>query len=220
MNEALHDVYERLLTAFGPQHWWPGESTFEVMVGAILTQNTTWQNVERAIENLRGADALSPAAIYQMPDEELAETIRPAGYYRLKSRRLKNLVALVMEKHEGALRELLQLPADELRAELLSVNGIGPETADSIVLYAAEQPIFVVDAYTARVLKRHGWIEPEADYHAIQALFHDNLPDDTALFNEYHALLVRVGNRFCKPTPKCEECPLVELLPEGGPCEI
>ena len=221
MVNTLTDVYRRLLDAYGPQQWWPAESRFEIMVGAVLTQNTSWNNVESAIENLRDVDALSIGAIHQMSDEELAETIRPAGYYRLKARRLKNLVTMVVQQHDGSLDSLFGQATDDLREQLLRVNGIGPETADSIALYAAEKPTFVVDAYTARVFKRHGWLEPEAGYYEIQQRFHDDLPrDDVPLFQEYHALIVQVGKRFCKPQPMCDECPLLDLLPPSGVVEL
>jgi endonuclease-3 related protein len=215
----LRDVYERLYHAFGPQHWWPGQSPFEVMVGAVLVQNTAWKNVERAIDNLREADLLEPHALAAVPEAELAELIRPAGYYRLKTRRLKNLLDFLIEEYDGSLDEMFASGADALRPQLLAVNGVGPETADSILLYACQLPVFVVDAYTARVLKRHGWIEPEADYHAIQDYFAAHLEEDVVLYNEYHALLVRVGHLHCRKTPKCDECPLREMLPEGGPQE-
>jgi endonuclease-3 related protein len=221
MAKMLQQVYRRLLAALGPQQWWPADSPFEVMVGAVLTQNTSWKNVERAIDNLRDVDALTIVAIEQMTDEELAETIRPAGYYRVKARRLKNLVAMIVDQHHGSLDSLFGQSTDSLREQLLTVNGIGPETADSIVLYAAEKPSFVVDAYTARILKRHGWIEPEADYYGMQQRFLDDLPrDDTELFKEYHALIVVVGKQFCKPKPQCDRCPLADMLPEGGIVEL
>ena len=188
-------------------------------MGAILTQNTSWKNVERALEQLRSAEALDPHVIHDLSAEELAELIRPAGYYRLKAKRLKNLVGVVIDEFGGNLPALLELDRDALRERLLRINGVGPETADSIVLYAAQQPLFVVDRYTARVLKRHGWIEPEADYHQIQAEFHAALPRDTALFNEYHALIVKVGGSYCGREPKCDGCPLADMLPEGGPYE-
>lgn len=217
MPKILRNAYRRLFDAFGPQHWWPGESPWEIVVGAVLTQNTSWNNVERAIENLRDADALDLDRLHTMPTDELAELIRPAGYYRVKARRLKNLIELIVNRFDGSLEELFALGQHRLRDELLAVNGIGPETADSIVLYAAQFPTFVVDAYTARILKRHGWIEPEADYDAIKDYFESNLVSDVRLFNEYHALLVRLGKEFCRKTPKCDECPLVHLLPESGP---
>ena len=212
----LLEVYDRLLDAFGPQHWWPGESPFEVMVGAILVQNTAWRNVATAIENLRDEGLLEPQRLYELPARELQSLIRPAGYFRLKAERLRNLLRLVVEEYEGNEATLLALDSQALREKLLSVKGVGPETADSIVLYAAEQPKFVVDAYTFRVLARHGWIGYGADYYEMQDLFELHLPQDVALYNEYHALLVRVGHMYCRKRPKCEACPLCELLPEGG----
>jgi len=213
----LRGVYRRLLNHFGPQQWWPGENAFEVMVGAVLTQNTNWRNVERAIDNLRAADVLNLTAMYELRIDELADLIRPAGYFRLKAQRLRNLLELVVQRYEGSLDALFAVEQDRLRDALLAVNGVGPETADSILLYAGEKPTFVVDAYTHRVLKRHGWIEREADYHAIKHLFEKHLRPDVALFNEYHALLVRVGNQFCRKQPKCDACPLAAVLPADGP---
>ena len=221
MTATLDEIYRVLLDAYGPQNWWPGESPFEVMIGAVLVQNTAWKNVERAIDNLRQAELLEPVALYEVAHEELEELIRPAGYFRMKTRRLRNLLEYLFQRHEGSLEAMFAVDSETLRADLLAINGIGPETADSILLYAAEKPIFVVDTYTSRVLKRHGWIEHEADYHEIQGFFHATLGRDTALYNEYHALLVRVGHLHCRKTPKCEECPLVSLLPETGiqhPC--
>ncbi len=216
---VLQTAFEKLAAAYGPQHWWPGETPFEVLVGAVLTQNTSWQNVERALDNLRESGTLDLSELHKIPTEELAELIRPCGYYNQKAKRLKNLVRYVVEQHHGDLRACLEQPLHELREQLLSVNGVGLETADSIVLYAAHLPLFVIDAYTARVLKRHGWIEPEADYHAMQDLFQRQLPEDVQLYNEFHALLVRVGKQFCGTKPKCEACPLNELLPAGGPLD-
>ena len=213
---GVMDVYQRLLAAFGPQGWWPGDTPLEIVLGAVLTQNTSWKNVEKALENLRQADLLDLDALAGLPTEELAEIIRPAGYYRVKAKRLKNLLAFIHERYEGSLELMFTSSLGTLREELLAVSGIGPETADSILLYAGGLPTFVVDAYTARVFKRHGWIEPEADYHAIQEHFTSSLPEEVALFNEYHALLVEVGKSYCKKTPQCEACPLCELLPPGG----
>jgi len=173
--------------------------------------------VERAIANLREAGLLDFWPLHDTSVEELAELIRPAGYYRLKARRLANLLAMIAEKYGGDLEAMASAALDDVRADLLGVNGVGPETADSILLYALQQPAFVVDAYTARVLKRHAWIEPEADYYAIKEFFEQALPADTQHYNEYHALLVRVGNQHCRRMPKCEGCPLEGLLPEGGP---
>jgi endonuclease-3 related protein len=213
----LSEVYAKLLSAFGPQHWWPGESPFEVLVGAVLVQNTAWRNVERAIENLRDAGLMEPRKLYALPESELAELIRPAGYYQVKARRLRNLLRLVVEQYDGSIDAMLDAGLSTLREELLSVNGIGPETADAILLYAGGLPTFVVDAYTHRVLARHGWIGYDADYHQIKDHFEASLPQDAALYNEYHALLVRVGKDFCRKTgPKCEACPLAEFLPTSG----
>jgi endonuclease-3 related protein len=220
MSSFLQQAYQRLFDAFGPQHWWPGETPLEVMIGAVLTQNTAWTNVERAIDNLRDASLLDAHRLHALPAEELAELIRPAGYFRLKARRLWNLLDLIVTGYDGSLEALFSLSQQDLTERLLSVNGVGPETADSIVLYAAQMPAFVVDAYTARVLKRHGWIEPEAGYHDIQALFVENLEEDVQMFNEYHALLVNVGKTFCRKSPRCESCPLCDMLPADGPVEL
>jgi len=220
MTATLAEVYDRLFEALGPQHWWPGESPFEVIVGAVLVQNTSWKNVERAIDNLRRSDLLDPHALNDVSPEELEELIRPAGYYRIKARRLRSLLEFLVERYDGSLEQMFAADSATLREELLAVHGVGPETADSILLYAAEMPVFVVDAYTHRVLSRHGWIGFDAGYHEIQDYFHGELPQDVALYNEFHALLVRVGNRYCrKSRPKCDECPLAELLPDGGPLQ-
>jgi endonuclease-3 related protein len=220
MSNVLQQAYQRLYSAYGPQRWWPGNGPLEVAVGAILTQNTNWKNVEKALENLREADALGIHELHNLSHAELAELIRPAGYYRVKARRLKNLVAVVAEQFDGLLESLFQLSQHDLRQTLLAVNGIGPETADSIVLYAAELPVFVVDTYTARVVKRHGWIALEAGYYELQERFHDELDEDVVLYNEYHALLVRVGKQHCGTRPSCAGCPLADLLPADGPLEI
>jgi len=216
----LTTVYRRLLDAFGPQHWWPGETPFEVMVGAVLTQNTNWQNVERAIRNLRQADLLDPHALAGVPVEELEELIRPAGYFRVKARRLRSLLDFLIERYDGSLEAMFQTPLDALRRELLGVHGIGPETADSILLYAGGLPSFVVDAYTHRVFSRHGWIDFDADYHQIQDYIQGEIPQEAPLYNEFHALLVRLGKEYCrKSNPRCAACPLRERLPQGGPLE-
>jgi endonuclease-3 related protein len=220
MRSDLAEVYCRLFDAFGRQHWWPGESPFEVMVGAVLTQNTSWQNVERAISNLRQADLLEPHALNGVPAEELEELIRPAGYFRVKAGRLRSLLKFLVERYGGSLEAMFRTSLPELRQELLSVHGIGPETADSILLYAGELPSFVVDAYTHRVFGRHGWIGFDADYHQIQDYVQSALPQDVPMYNEFHALLVRLGKDYCRKTkPKCAECPLREMLPKGGPLE-
>jgi endonuclease-3 related protein len=221
MKTVLQEVYRRLLDAFGPQKWWPGDTQFEIMVGAILVQNTNWQNVERAIQNLREADLLEPGALYELPEEELEELIRPAGYYRVKTVRLRALLRFVIERYDGSLEAMFRRPLNELRKELLAVHGVGQETADSILLYAGEMPTFVVDAYTYRIFSRHGWIDIESDYGRIQEYFHDNLPADAPMYNEYHALIVNLGKRFCKKSKAlCDACPLRQMLPKGGPMGI
>jgi endonuclease-3 related protein len=184
-------------------------------------QNTAWKNVERALDNLREAGVLSLEGLHGLAQEELEELIRPAGYYRLKARRLRNLLDFIVARYAGSLERMFATDLQTLRAALLGISGIGPETADSILLYAGGLPSFVVDAYTSRVLARHGWIDSEADYHAIQAEFARQLPEDAPLFNEYHALLVELGKRHCKKqAPQCEGCPLEPLLPAGGPLSL
>ncbi|MCA9214858.1 MAG: hypothetical protein KDB27_17425 [Planctomycetales bacterium] len=216
MAVSLSDVFHRLLDAFGPQHWWPGETRFEVIVGAVLTQNTAWTNVEKAIDNLRDANILNIEAMSELTLEELAELIRPAGYFRVKAKRLANLLMFINEEYGGSLDDVFSVGLSTLREQLLGVNGIGPETADSILLYAGQKQTFVVDAYTARFVKRHEWIDEEADYYAIKDYFESQLEPDVQLFNEYHALIVQLCKRFCKPKPKCEQCPLCDMLPEGS----
>ena len=209
--ETLRSFYDTLLERFGPQDWWPGETPFEVMVGAVLTQNTNWKNVEKAIANLKRESLLDPFRIHAAPSERLAEVIRPAGYYNIKARRLKNLVALLVDEFGGDIEALFSGPVDELRRRLVAVRGVGLETADSIILYAAERPTFVVDTYTFRVMTRHGLIFPEGSYDEMKSLFEDNLPGDVGLFNEYHALLVQVGKQFCRKRARCAGCPLEDF---------
>ena len=210
-REILTIIYELLYDAFGPQNWWPGETPFEIIAGAILTQNTNWTNVEKAIANLKSAKCLDPQGLRHIDLERLAELIRPAGYYNLKSRRLKNFVDWLFDDYEGDVENLRSVDTDQLRTELLTIKGVGRETADSILLYALDRPIFVVDAYTARITIRHGLIEPDAGYEQLRELFESNLPQDIQLFNEYHALLVRAGKEFCKTKARCPDCPLEEL---------
>lgn len=183
----------------------------EIIVGAILTQNTSWKNVEKAITNLKSAGLLTPEKLKQLDMKELARLIRPAGYYNIKAKRLKNFINWLFNNYHGQLTTLENLDTNTLRSKLLSITGIGKETADSILLYAFERPIFVVDAYTARVLIRHRLIDQDADYEQIRQFFQSHLPEDVQLFNEYHALLVRLGKEFCKPQPKCAGCPLEKL---------
>ncbi len=213
MDNRVQEMYQHLFAAFGPQRWWPGDTPFEVMVGAVLTQSTGWVNVEKAIANLKEFDLLSFESLVALPFEALAAYIRPCGYYNVKAGRLKNLFAMIEERYGGDLDRLFEQDLTTLRHDLLSVKGIGPETADSIILYAADQPTFVVDAYTYRVLSRHDLVmEDEVDYAMMQELFMDNLPLDVAMFNEYHALLVRLGKEYCKKSnPKCDTCPLAKF---------
>ena len=208
LRRRLLRCYEVLFRRFGPQGWWPARSPFEVVVGAILTQNAAWVNVERAIRRLRAAGALRPGALPALPPVRLAALVRPSGYFRVKARRLRAFADHLARRHDGRLARMLRQPATALRAELLSIPGIGPETADSIVLYAAGRPVFVVDAYTRRILARHRIVAHDSDYATLQALFMDNLPRDPGLFNEYHALLVRVAKEYCRTRPRCAECPL------------
>lgn len=210
-TEQLTKIYELLLERFRPQHWWPGETQFEIIIGAILTQNTNWTNVEKAIANLKGANALSAQALHKMGGTKLAASIKPAGYFNIKAGRLRSFLNWLFDEHDGRLENLEQLSTSRFREELLSIKGIGPETADSILLYAFERPVFVVDAYTARVMTRHGLIETGCDYEQLQELFQSNLVEDVQMFNEYHALLVRVGKEFCRPTARCSGCPLDKL---------
>ena len=218
MVGRLGEIYQELLESLGPQHWWPAESRFEIMVGAVLTQNTAWRNVERALENLRQAELLTISALAEVDAEELSEYIRPAGYYRQKSKRLKNLVQYIVDSFDGCLDRMFATDLTTLREQLLSLHGIGPETADSILLYAGEKLSFVVDAYTARIGRRHNWLPEDADYHQIQEQFQAELPAEVAVYNEFHALIVQIGKNFCaKSQPDCEACPLKFDLPEQGP---
>lgn len=201
-------VYRRLYRTFGPQHWWPGRTRIEIIVGAILTQNTAWPNVEKAIARLRRAHALNVRALHRTPLRRLAEWIRPAGYFRVKARRLRAFTAMLTRRHGGDLRRLFHLPTGALREELLAVNGIGPETADSILLYAAGRPVFVVDAYTRRFMMRHGWIRRDAEYDDVARAFTATLPRSVGLYNECHALIVALGKNFCRSVPRCAACPL------------
>jgi endonuclease III related protein len=207
----LLEIYRLLFERFGPQHWWPGETQFEVIIGAILTQNTNWSNVKKAITNLKTANHLTPEKLYHLDILKLAELIRPAGYYNIKVKRLKNFLDWFFDNYKGQLENLDKINTDRLREELLAIKGIGPETADSILLYAFNRPIFVVDTYTARVIVRHHLIEPDTDYKQLQYLFQSNLPEDVKLFNEYHALLVQLGKDFCKPKARCAGCPLENI---------
>ncbi len=207
-NNKIIEIFDRMFRRFGAQDWWPGDSPFEMMVGAVLTQNTNWKNVEKALINLKSEGLLSVNKMYEVDVEKLAESIRPAGYYNIKAKRLKNLVALIADDYEGDLELLFDQDTESLRMALLSVKGIGPETADSIVLYAAEKPVFVIDAYTYRILFRHNMIDEQISYEELQEFFMSSLEEDHKLFNEFHALIVKTGKEYCKKDPKCDDCPL------------
>lgn len=211
----LVDVYRRLYGAYGPQHWWPGETPFEVIVGAILTQSAAWTNVEKAIVNLKAAGALSPEGVARLSEGELVRMVYPAGYFNAKARKLKAFVDLLFQRFGGELDALLATAQEELRPLLLATHGIGSETADSILLYAAGRPVFVIDAYTRRLYSRLGLSPPRDTYDSWQALFMGNLEPDVALFNEYHALIVRHGKEVCRREPRCEVCPLLAGCPTG-----
>ena len=208
MPEKLTLMYKKLYASFGPQHWWPGETPFEIAVGAILTQNTNWGNVEKAIVNLKDADVLKPAALHDMSHERLAALIRPAGYFNIKAKRLKNFIGLLINEYHGSMSGMKQEDFNSVRKSLLSVNGIGLETADSIILYALEKPVFVIDAYTKRVLSRHNILDHDASYEEFQSLFQSKLKEDISLFSEYHALFVRLAKENCRTKPVCTGCPL------------
>jgi endonuclease-3 related protein len=236
--------YTSLLQRYGPQNWWPAQSQFEVIAGAYLTQNTNWSNVEKAIANLRRARALSVKAMREMPLRKLEGLVRPSGFFRQKARKLKAFITFLDKSYSGSLRRMFAQPTEKLRAELLQLNGVGPETADSILLYAGNHPVFVVDAYTRRVLERHGFIGAKTGYEEIRALIENALSSATAEelhvqkpgldprhgasrmsraqrselaqhYNELHALIVRVGNHYCRSTAKCEGCPLEKYLPSS-----
>jgi endonuclease-3 related protein len=204
----VREIFDRLFDRFGPLHWWPAETPFEVCIGAILTQNTAWTNVEKAISALREAGIMSPATLHDCDPEQLARLIRPAGYFNVKSRRLKDFTAWLFLSHGGSLERMFAVDWQELRAELLRVRGIGPETADSILLYAGDKPSFVVDAYTRRLFHRLGLLQDSAGYDETRALFMNDLPQDVPLFNEYHAQIVQQCKRFCRVKPLCGDCPL------------
>lgn len=208
MREALLELYARMAARYGPTGWWPGETPFEIAIGAILTQNTAWTNVEKAITRLKHTELLDPRAMLACDGAVLEEAIRPSGYFRVKAERLRAFCAHLVERYDGAMAGMAERPLDELREELLALKGVGPETADDILLYACGKPIFVVDAYTRRILSRHGLCAPRASYAELQELFHDHLEANVALFKEFHGLLVWTGKDYCKKRPQCAGCPL------------
>jgi endonuclease III related protein len=212
----LDEYFNSLFTTLGPQHWWPAKSPFEVIVGAILTQSTAWTNVERALANLRGAELLTPAAIEHISLRRLENLIQSSGYWRQKARALKSFVRFLRQEYRGSLKRMFETPTLVLREKLIGVFGIGPETADSILLYAGQHGVFVVDAYTKRMLVRHGWAKPDAKYDEIRWQFERRFPGNVSKFNEFHALIVAAGKNWCRKTnPKCDECPLGRYLEEG-----
>jgi len=220
MNK-VYEIYEILLNHFGPQGWWPGDTPFEIMVGAVLTQNTNWDNVSRAIDNLRAENLLLFERLHSLPVELLADKIRPAGYFNLKAARLKNLLDFIHSEYSGSLADMFAEETLNLREKILTVKGIGPETADSILLYAGGKPVFVVDAYTHRIFFRHDVVAAEDGYYEIQDYFLYALPEDVELFNEYHALIVRLGKEYCKKSkPQCDQCPLGKLDGFTYPAEM
>lgn len=241
-SATLHRAYQLLFRHYGHQHWWPGETPLEVCVGAILTQNTNWGNVEKAISQIKQAGVMDPASMYGLKEAKLAELIRPAGYYNVKARRLHAFLKVVVVSFGGSLESMFAQPVHVLRSQLLAIHGIGPETADSMVLYAAGKASFVIDAYTRRIFARHGWCVPDVEYHDLQKLCMILLekdgralehslesgrgeadpgrrpvkPDLVDYWQDYHAQLVNIGKDFCRPkSPRCAECPLKPLLPDG-----
>ncbi|MFC1674862.1 endonuclease III domain-containing protein [Candidatus Omnitrophota bacterium] len=208
-SRRLYSIYRKLSLAFGPQRWWPGDTPFEIAIGAILTQNTNWGNVEKAINNLKKKRLLSPKKLHRLSCARIARLIKPSGYFNIKAKRLKAFLDFLFRDYGGSLKDMSSASTKRLREDLLCVNGIGPETADSILLYALKKPAFVVDAYTRRILLRHKLISRDAGYDKMQDLFAKNLRRSVALFNEYHALLVKLGKEFClKNKPRCNICPL------------
>jgi len=217
MAERLMEVYDRFYAAYGPQHWWPGETPFEVIAGAILTQSAAWTNVEMALANMRAAGCWSLGAVHQLPEAELAQLVRSSGYFNAKARKLKAFAAHVADNYQGDLDQFLSKSTKPLRDELLSIHGIGDETADDIMVYAAGKPSFVIDTYTRRIMDRMGMAPNGArpKYGDYQAIFHDNLPPDTQLFNEFHALWDRHAKEACAKTPRCEGCCLLDICATG-----
>jgi endonuclease-3 related protein len=214
---VLLQIYERLFERFGPQHWWPADGPFEVIVGAILTQCVSWNNVATAIGNLRRAGLMDPRRLMEADEGTIASLVRPAGYYRQKAKKIRAFLSYLWGRHGGDLASMFATPPDELRSELLAVWGLGPETVDSIMLYAGGIASFVVDAYTSRIMSRIGVVPAGTPYDRVRRMFMDGLPRDAALFNEYHALLVTLGKRAClKTRPRCGECPLSDICGRIG----
>lgn len=206
IENLLVEIYNELLVTFGPQHWWPGDTPLEIAIGAILTQNTNWKNVEKAIENLKKRNLMKVDGLLSLSDLELSALIKPSGFFNVKTKRLKSFLKFLEEN--GGLEKLMDLDVVTLRKLLLSIPGVGKETADSIILYALEKPVFVIDAYTRRVLKRHGVLTGNEEYDEIRRLFESSLPRDVQIYKEYHALIVKLGKVYCRSKPICKGCPL------------
>jgi len=204
-------IYQKLYDYYGKQHWWPADSKFEIMIGAILTQNTSWRNVEKAIENLKQKNLINPKKLSKLSISELSNLIRPSGFYNIKAKRLRSFLNFINTKYSGSIEKMRQEKVSILRAQLLSVSGIDEETADSILLYGLDKPIFMIDAYTRRIFSRHGYFDAKVRYPSIQKFFMDNLPKKTKIYNEYHALLVKLAKDFCQTKPKCQRCPIKAL---------
>lgn len=212
-ENAFKTIFDALYDHYGPQYWWPAESSLEMIVGAILTQNTQWRNVEKALANLKKKGLLSLPSLLSISTEELAQSIRSAGYYNVKAKRLQNLLRMIESNYAGDIDTLCDDDMNSCRNNLLSVKGVGEETADSILLYCCRKPVFVVDKYTHRVFSRHGLVPDDTSYAEIQQQFMSSLPMDESLFNEYHALIVRVAKDYCKKqAPACDFCPLSKML--------
>lgn len=216
-QDSLLAIFEQLLNAFGPRHWWPAESRLEIIIGAVLTQGVAWRNVEKAVNNLKASGNLDFQTLLEMDESLLSGLIHSAGYYRQKTRKLKTLLSWVQSQYDGDLNRMLNSPSIELRQELIKLWGIGPETADSILLYAGGHPIFVIDGYTQRIMARLGLVDEKWSYQNLQNYFHQALPPQTELYNEYHALLVKLGAEYCKKQrPRCAECPVSTVCKHHG----
>jgi endonuclease-3 related protein len=204
-------------THFGPTGWWPGETPFEIAVGAILTQNTAWKNVEKSLELIKAVDLLSPDALLRASEKTLHRVLKPAGFFRIKTKRLKHFCQFLIDEHEGSMDSLAEVPLDELRPTLLNIHGIGNETADAIILYACEKRVFVVDAYTRRIFGRHEWVTHDIGYEPLRNFFESRLNENVEYFQEYHGLIDMTAKEFCNSRPKCDGCPLAPLLRKNQP---
>jgi endonuclease-3 related protein len=211
-RESLARMYKLMSAHFGPTHWWPGDTPFEIAIGAILTQNTAWTNVEKAIANLKRDNLLTPTAIMECPTEQLEQALVPSGYFRLKVKRLRGFCSHLLTRYGGNISRMAKQPLATLRPELLNVYGIGPETADDILLYACGKIVFVVDAYTRRIFSRHGLVPDDIAYEPLRSFFETNVTPDLHGYKEYHGLIVWTGKEFCRKNPKCDECPLASTL--------